>query len=173
MTWRPRGPRTSRASASQSWETVTAGSVPEGQTRKPASFFQKRHALQIWPESNFQKGFVLLSEEFPGEKPLFLWTVKNQPSTHDWHTLTAMMRDCCSNSKKQRPTVAVVHLPWGGDKEICVPASSHRNRPPAFHKTKNKAITRKIYLSLKGCSDITIMASLQKVCSLLSIHISI
>lgn len=94
-------------------------------------------------------------------------------------TVSVMMRNHYSKKKKKkkpepetsRDSPGSLLRKWQGDLRTQHPLRETGLLSSA--KLKIRMRTRKIYLSLRGISDITTVESLQKVCSFLSIHISI
>lgn len=132
----------------------------------------------IWPQSKFQK---VLSEtcslrRISRRKPLFLCTKIKTPPPHDLHSqlwwgIATVKRKKKTEPETSRDGPGSLLRKWQGDLRTQHPLRETGLLSSA--KLKIRMRTRKIYLSLRGSSDITTVESLQKVCSFLSIHISI
>ena len=135
----------------------------------------------IWPQSHFQKVFVrnVFSQKSSQEKTsLSLCTEIKTPPPRPWSTQSVSWWGIATVKKKKKPepetsrnSPGSLLRKWQGDLRTQHPLREIGLLSSA--KLKIRMRTRKIYLSLRGSSDITTVESLQKVCTFLSIHISI
>lgn len=134
-------------------------------------------SVPIWPQNNFLNMFVrnsFFSQKHPPEKTsLPLRSKIKIPPPCNRHTRRSEEESLQWRKEPETHSDSRASLlgRWRSDLHTQHPLLGTGLLSSV--KLKIRMRTRKIYLSLKGSSDITTMASLQKVCSFLSIHIPI